>query len=79
MEAAAPDFGMPARRLRAPTAEAAFAAVGLAGILAISVMLVLASRQITFADFGADLVTNISNFSHGVIDLVERFRRGSML
>src|SRR5436305_14817772 len=43
MEAAAPDFGMPARRLRAPSAEAAFAAVGLAGILAISGMLVLAS------------------------------------
>src|SRR5207244_526162 len=51
----------------------------LINLILLSVMLVLASRQITFADFGADLVTNISNFSHGVIDLVERFRRGSML
>jgi hypothetical protein len=51
----------------------------LMNLILLSVMLVLASRQITFADFGADLLTNISNFSHGVADLFERFRRGAQL
>jgi hypothetical protein len=32
-------------------------------------MLVLASPQITFAAFSADLLTNISNFSQWVADL----------
>lgn len=51
----------------------------LMNLILLSVMLVLASRQITFADFGADLLTNISNFSQGVADLFERFRRGAQL
>jgi hypothetical protein len=49
----------------------------LANLILLSVMLVLAARQITFADLGADLVTNITNFSHGVVDLFERFSRGA--
>jgi hypothetical protein len=41
-------------------------------LLLLSVMLILASRQITFAGFGADLLTNLSNFSQWVVDLLER-------
>jgi hypothetical protein len=33
---------------------------------------VLASPEITFADFGADLLTNLSNFAQWVVDLFER-------
>jgi hypothetical protein len=46
-------------------------------LILLSIMLVLASRQITFADFGADFLTNISNFSHRAIDLFEQFRHGA--
>jgi hypothetical protein len=49
----------------------------LMNLLLLSVMLVLAARQITFHALGADLVTNITNFSHWVIDLCERFTRGA--
>jgi hypothetical protein len=49
----------------------------LMNLILLSIMLVLASRQITFADFGADLLTNISNFSHRAIDLFEQFRHGA--
>jgi hypothetical protein len=41
------------------------------------VMLILASPQITFAGFGADFVANIANFSHWVVDLLERFSVGA--
>ena len=51
----------------------------LMNLLLLSVMLVLASRQITFADFGADFITNIGNFSHQAVELFERFRRGAAL
>ena len=44
----------------------------LMNLLLLSVMLILASRQITFAGFGADLLTNLSNFSQWVVDLLER-------
>jgi hypothetical protein len=37
-------------------------------------MLVLASPEITFADFGADLLTNLGNFAQWVADLFERPR-----
>jgi hypothetical protein len=49
----------------------------LMNLLLLSVMLVLASRQMTFADFGSDLLTNISHFSRGVVALAERFNRGA--
>jgi hypothetical protein len=42
-------------------------------LMLLSVMLVLASPQITFAAFGADLLTNVSSFSHWVVDLFNRF------
>lgn len=49
----------------------------LLNLLLLSVMLVLASKQITFASFGADFVANIGNFSHWLVDLFERFSRGA--
>jgi hypothetical protein len=49
----------------------------LMNLLLLSVMLVLASPEITFADFGADLLTNLGNFSQWVVELFERFRRGA--
>ena len=45
----------------------------LMNLMLLSVMLVLASPQITFAAFGADLLTNVSNFSQWVLDLFNRF------
>src|SRR6266446_2091260 len=45
----------------------------LMNLILLSVMLVLASPQITFAGFGADLLMNIGNFSHWVVDLFDRF------
>jgi hypothetical protein len=41
------------------------------------VLLVLASPQITFAAFVADLLTNISNFASWIVDLGERISRGA--
>jgi hypothetical protein len=49
----------------------------LMNLILLSVMLVLASPQITFAGFGADLLMNIGNFSHWVVDLFDRFTRGA--
>jgi hypothetical protein len=49
----------------------------LLNLILLSVMLVLASKQITFASFGADLVTNVGNFSHRVVDLFDRFAQGA--
>jgi hypothetical protein len=48
----------------------------LMNLLLLSVMLVLVSRQITFANFGSDLLINIANFSHWIVDLVERVVSG---
>jgi hypothetical protein len=48
----------------------------LMNLLLLSVMLVLVSRQITFTNFGSDLLINIANFSHWIVDLVERVVSG---
>jgi hypothetical protein len=40
-------------------------------------MLIIASPEVTFAGFGADILTNIGNFSHTVVTLAERFSRGA--
>ncbi len=45
----------------------------LMNLMLLSVMLVLASPQITLGAFGADLLTNVSNFSQWVVDLFIRF------
>ena len=39
----------------------------LMNLLLLSVMLILASRQITFESFGADLLTNLGNFTQWLI------------
>jgi hypothetical protein len=44
----------------------------LMNLLLLSVMLVLASPAITFADFGADLLTNVSDFARWLVDLLKR-------
>jgi hypothetical protein len=46
----------------------------LMNLLLLSVMLILASPHITFAGFGADLLTNLGNFTQWMIDLVARLR-----
>ena len=46
-------------------------------LVLLSVMLILASPQITFASFGTDLVANIANFSHWIVDLFKRFTLGA--
>jgi len=48
----------------------------LMNLILLSVMLVLASPQITFAGFSADLLTNIGSFSYWVVDLFNRFSQG---
>jgi hypothetical protein len=42
-------------------------------LLLLSVLLVIASPQITFASFGADLVENLRGFSEGVGELMNQF------
>ncbi|MEY2546187.1 MAG: hypothetical protein QOG48_1304 [Verrucomicrobiota bacterium] len=49
----------------------------LMNVMLLSVMLIVASPQITFASFGADVGTNISNFSHWVFAMIDRFQRGA--
>jgi hypothetical protein len=49
----------------------------LMNVLLLSAMLVVASPHITFATFGADVLTNISNFSHSIFVLIDRFQRGA--
>jgi hypothetical protein len=46
----------------------------LMNLLLLSVMLVLASRQITFESFGADLLTNLGNFVQWVVDFIGRLQ-----
>jgi hypothetical protein len=43
----------------------------LMNLLLLSVMLILASPQITFQGFGADLVTNLGNFANWLLNLFE--------
>jgi hypothetical protein len=49
----------------------------LMNVVLLSALLIAASPQINFADFGRDLLANISNFSHWMVDLFERFKRGA--
>ncbi|HZA38107.1 MAG TPA: hypothetical protein VE486_03115, partial [Candidatus Baltobacteraceae bacterium] len=49
----------------------------LMNLLLLSVMLVLASPEITFADFGTDLLTNLSHFAQWVVELFDRVSRGA--
>jgi hypothetical protein len=49
----------------------------LMNLLLLIAMLVLASPQITFADFGADMVTNLGNFSHWIATGFDEVRKGA--
>ena len=49
----------------------------LMNLLLLSVMLVLASSQISFAEFGRDLLINIGNFADRASGAAEQFLRGS--
>jgi hypothetical protein len=49
----------------------------LMNLILLSVLLVLAARQITFADFASDLVENIGKFSRWIFDLFDRFSQGA--
>ena len=46
-------------------------------LILLSVMLVLASSQISFAEFGSDLLTNIGNFADRVTGAIETFVHGA--
>jgi hypothetical protein len=46
----------------------------LMNLLLLSVMLILASRQITFGSFGADLLTNLGNFVTWIMELFAQLR-----
>jgi len=47
----------------------------LMNLLLLSVMLILASRQITFESFGSDLLINLGNFAQWMIELFRQFAR----
>jgi hypothetical protein len=49
----------------------------LMNLLLLIAMLVLASPQITFAGFGADMVTNLGNFSQWIATGFDEFRKGA--
>src|SRR5438552_12286558 len=51
-------------------------AIYLLNLGLLSVMLILASPHITFANFGADLARNLGHFSQWVADLSDRFVQG---
>jgi hypothetical protein len=46
-------------------------------LVLLGAILIIASPNITFTSFGADVVRNIANFSHTVVLLLDRFQRGA--
>ena len=44
----------------------------LMNLLLLSIMLIIASPDITFAHFGAEMMQNIASFAHVIVELVER-------
>ena len=50
----------------------------LMNLLLLSAMLIVASPNITFAGFGADIIQNIASFAYWIVTLTERFRRGTL-
>jgi hypothetical protein len=49
----------------------------LLNLIVLSLLLVIASPQISFAAFSADILTNIGNFSHSIVTAIDRFNRGA--
>ncbi|MDQ3199287.1 MAG: hypothetical protein M3Q46_08910 [Verrucomicrobiota bacterium] len=54
------------------------AVIYLMNLILLGAMLIIASPNISFSSFGADMLRNIANFSHAVVTLGERFNRGAM-
>lgn len=52
----------------------ALVVIYLMNLLLLGVMLIVASPNITFASFGADLLRNMANLSHSVVTLCERVK-----
>jgi hypothetical protein len=53
------------------------AVIYLMNLLLLSAMLIIASPQITFAAFGADLLVNIGSFAQWLADIGRRFAEGA--
>ena len=49
----------------------------LMNLMLLSIMLVLAARNLGFGDLGRDLLINASNFSHMVVEWCAQFSRGA--
>jgi len=49
----------------------------LMNLLLLIAMLVMASPEISFAAFAADMAVNIGNFSHWIVTLFDEFRKGA--
>jgi hypothetical protein len=47
----------------------------LINLVLLAAMLIIASPHLTFGDFGTDIVRNIANFSHAVVQFCETFSR----
>jgi hypothetical protein len=50
----------------------------LMNLLLLSAMLILVSPEITFATFGADLLTNLGNFVQWIVEFFDRVRSGEL-
>src|SRR5262249_15398857 len=62
------------RPLRSQRTFFSLVVIYLMNLLLLSVMLILASGQITFESFGADLLTNLGNFVTWVVDLISQLQ-----
>jgi hypothetical protein len=49
----------------------------LMNLLLLTVMLIVASPQITFLDFGRNIVANVADFAHWLVGLADRFSQGA--
>ena len=49
----------------------------LMNLLLLSIMLTLASPEITFSNFGNDIIANVANFARWITSLADRFSRGA--
>ena len=49
----------------------------LMNLAVLTVMLIVASTQITFAALATDLLTNVANFSHWIVEAFDRFSQGA--
>ncbi len=50
----------------------------LMNLVLLGALLIVASPNITFASFGADIVRNVANFAHSIVTLAERLQHGAI-